>query len=163
MTAGRMTESSSAFLASRRSSSHATSAVRSRLWATLSFISREENGYGFSTGKADSYSVTFVTDLQKRRDQLFSPQLCPTIAAVEAKWREVEQEQIAFVEGVTDEGLNRMLPFRTIHVSLAHLMQHVANHSTYHRGQIALMMRQLNAEPIATDFHVFLVEGRMRR
>jgi uncharacterized damage-inducible protein DinB len=113
--------------------------------------------------KADSHSVTFVTDLQKRRDQLFSPQLCPTVAAVEAKWREVEQEQIAFVEGVTDEGLNRMLPFRTIHVSLAHLMQHAANHSTYHRGQIALMMRQLNAEPIATDFHVFLVEGRMRR
>jgi uncharacterized damage-inducible protein DinB len=43
---------------------------------------------------------------------------------------------------------------------LAHLMQHLANHSTYHRGQIALMMRQLNVEPLATDFHVFLVEGR---
>jgi uncharacterized damage-inducible protein DinB len=45
-------------------------------------------------------------------------------------------------------------------VRLAHLMQHLANHSTYHRGQIALMMRQLNVEPLATDFHVFLVEGR---
>jgi len=42
---------------------------------------------------------------------------------------------------------------------LAHLMQHLANHSTYHRGQVALMMRQLHAEPLATDFHVFLVEG----
>jgi uncharacterized damage-inducible protein DinB len=110
--------------------------------------------------KADSLSIPFVSDLQKRRDQLFNPELYPTIAAVEAKWREVEGEQIAFVEEVTDEGLNRMLPFRTTHESLAHLMQHVANHSTYHRGQIALMMRQLNAEPIATDFHVFLVEGR---
>jgi len=37
------------------------------------------------------------------------------------------------------------------------LMQHLANHSTYHRGQVALMMRQLHAEPLATDFHVFLV------
>jgi DinB family len=35
-------------------------------------------------------------------------------------------------------------------------MQHLANHSTYHRGQIALMMRQLDAEPQATDFHMFL-------
>jgi len=109
--------------------------------------------------KTDSYSVSFVSDLQKRRDQLFNPDLYPIIAAVEAKWREVEKAQIAFVENVTDEGLSKMLPFRTIHVSLAHLMQHVANHSTYHRGQIALMMRQLNAEPLATDFHVFLVEG----
>ena len=39
-------------------------------------------------------------------------------------------------------------------------MQHLANHSTYHRGQVALMMRQLNVEPLATDFHVFLVEGQ---
>jgi uncharacterized damage-inducible protein DinB len=39
-------------------------------------------------------------------------------------------------------------------------MQHLANHSTYHRGQVALMMRQLDAEPLATDFHLFLVEGR---
>src|SRR5580704_10884481 len=34
------------------------------------------------------------------------------------------------------------------------------DNSTYHRGQVALMMRQLDAEPLATDFHVFLVEGR---
>jgi len=39
-------------------------------------------------------------------------------------------------------------------------MQHLANHSTYHRGQVGLMMRQLASEPAATDFHVFLVEGR---
>jgi len=39
-------------------------------------------------------------------------------------------------------------------------MQHMANHSTYHRGQVGLMMRQLGAEPVATDFHEFLVEGR---
>ena len=51
-----------------------------------------------------------------------------------------------------------MLPFRGTRLSLMHLMQHVVNHSTYHRGQVALMMRQLGAEPLATDFHVFLVE-----
>jgi uncharacterized damage-inducible protein DinB len=38
-------------------------------------------------------------------------------------------------------------------------MQHLANHSTYHRGQVALMMRQLRAEASATDFHLFLVEA----
>lgn len=112
--------------------------------------------------KVGSPSVPFINDLRIRRDQFFAAALYPTIAAAEAKWREVEKEQIAFAESLTDEGLNRMLPFRTTHVSLAHLMQHVANHSTYHRGQIALMMRQLNAEPMATDFHVFLIEGRVK-
>ena len=51
-----------------------------------------------------------------------------------------------------------MFPVRTVQISLAHLMQHLANHSTYHRGQIALMLRTLGAEPLATDFHVFLAE-----
>ena len=29
------------------------------------------------------------------------------------------------------------------------MLQHVANHSTYHRGQIATMLRQLGAKPVA--------------
>jgi uncharacterized damage-inducible protein DinB len=72
----------------------------------------------------------------------------------------VETEQIEFVQLLTDEHLERMLPVRTTQVKLIHLMQHVANHSTYHRGQISLMMRQLDAVPEATDFHVFVMEGR---
>jgi uncharacterized damage-inducible protein DinB len=78
---------------------------------------------------------------------------------VQAKWTEVEKEQAEFVNGATNESLGKMLPFRTTQGSLAHLIQHLANHSTYHRGQVALMMRQLDAEPLATDFHMFLVEG----
>jgi len=34
----------------------------------------------------------------------------------------------------------------------------MSNHSTYHRGQISLMMRQLHAVPVATDFLIFLME-----
>jgi uncharacterized damage-inducible protein DinB len=64
------------------------------------------------------------------------------------------------VSSLTSETLEKMLPARGTQLSLAHLMQHLANHSTYHRGQIALMMRQLGAQPLATDFHVFLAEGR---
>jgi uncharacterized damage-inducible protein DinB len=39
-------------------------------------------------------------------------------------------------------------------------MQHLANHSTYHRGQVAEKMRQLGAIPVATDFAFFILEGR---
>lgn len=105
-------------------------------------------------------SAALVEDLRRRRDGLFKPDAFPSAAAVRSKWVEVEKAQAEFVDRVTNESLEKMLPFRTTQVSLAHLMQHMANHSTYHRGQVALMMRQLGAQPVATDFHVFLVEGR---
>jgi uncharacterized damage-inducible protein DinB len=110
--------------------------------------------------KEPSPNATFLAELRARRMVLFNPDVFPNATAVESKWAEVEKEQIEFVDHVTNELLETLLPFRTTHVPLAHLMQHLANHSTYHRGQVALMMRQLNAEPVATDFHEFLVEGR---
>ncbi len=110
--------------------------------------------------KEPTPDAAFVADLRKRREALFHSEAFPNAAAVQRKWAEVEKEQAKFVNGVTNESLGKILPFRTTQASLAHLMQHLANHSTYHRGQVALMMRQLGAKPVATDFHVFLLEAR---
>jgi uncharacterized damage-inducible protein DinB len=106
------------------------------------------------------HNPTELANLRTRRDALFNPHAFPNIGAVRLKWSEIEKEQTEFVDQVTNELLERMLPFRTTQVRLAYLMQHLANHSTYHRGQVALMMRQLASEPATTDFHVFLAEGR---
>ena len=35
----------------------------------------------------------------------------------------------------------------------------VVNHSTYHRGQVATMLRQLGATPAATDLLVYYDQG----
>ena len=110
--------------------------------------------------KSPSHSLGLLSELRERRDALFQPDALSDLAAVRLRWIELEKEQTEFVNRITDEDLKRMLPYRATELSLLHLMQHVANHSTYHRGQIALMMRQLGAEPLATDFHVFLAEGR---
>ena len=110
--------------------------------------------------KEPSPSSAFLTDLWTRQDALFHPSAFPNVAAVRSKWAEVEKEQAEFVNRVTNESLGRMLPVRTTQISLAHLMQHLANHSTYHRGQVSLMMRQLDAGPVATDFALFLLDGR---
>lgn len=109
--------------------------------------------------KEPSPSPAFLTDLWDRHDVLFRSDSFPNITGVKSKWAEVEREQVEFVNRVTNESLERMLPTRTTQLSLASLMQHLANHSTYHRGQVAMMMRQLSAKPIATDFSMFLVEG----
>jgi uncharacterized damage-inducible protein DinB len=112
--------------------------------------------------KEPSPSADFVRELWDRQEALFHPEAFPNVAAVQSKWAEIEKEQAEFVNGVTNESLERMLPLRNTQISLAHLMQHLANHSTYHRGQVALMMRQLGMKPVATDFHMFLVEGRVK-
>src|SRR5215472_8274080 len=108
--------------------------------------------------KQPSHSPAFLADLWDRHDTLFSPDAFPNLAAVRLKWAEIEKEQTEFVNSVTEEALEKMLPFRTTQLSLAYLMQHLVNHSTYHRGQVAVMMQQLDAKPLPTDFHVFLLE-----
>jgi uncharacterized damage-inducible protein DinB len=110
--------------------------------------------------KEPALTSAFVTELWDRIEVTFDPKAYSDVAAVRAKWGEVEREQIDFVSGVTDESLARMLPIRTTHLKLAHLMQHMANHSTYHRGQVSMMMRQLGGKPVATDFARFLLVGR---
>jgi uncharacterized damage-inducible protein DinB len=41
-------------------------------------------------------------------------------------------------------------------------LQHVVNHSTYHRGQVVTLLRQLGVEPIGSDLIAFY-RGRDRR
>lgn len=36
--------------------------------------------------------------------------------------------------------------------NVEHIMMHLVNHSTYHRAQIALLLRQKGHEPVNTDF-----------
>ena len=126
---------------------------------TLLHIVGSEWGW-LTCWKEPSPSSTFVADFWTRHNALFNPNAFPDLAAVQLKWAEVEREQVEFVNRVTNESLGRMLPVFTTQISLAHLMQHLANHSTYHRGQVTLMMRQLHKEPLSTDFAMFLMEGR---
>jgi uncharacterized damage-inducible protein DinB len=110
--------------------------------------------------KQPSITSAFVTEFWTRLDTVFPLNAFPDVAAVRLRWTAVEREQVEFVNRVTNESLGRMLPVLTSQISLAHLMQHLANHSTYHRGQVAEKTRQLGAVPVATDFAFFILEGR---
>ena len=105
-------------------------------------------------------NIAVLSDLRTRRDALFNSEAFPNPDALRPKWMEVEAEMADFVHALAPEALDRVLPVRGTQLKLAHILQHVANHSTYHRGQLALMLRQLGAVPLPTDFHVFLAEGR---
>jgi uncharacterized damage-inducible protein DinB len=124
---------------------------------TLVHIIRGEWGW-LTYWKSTSHSAAFLQSLWDEDNPIFRLSGFPDVTAVGRKWAEVEKEQIEFVNSVTEEDLRRTLPVLEKQLSLAHLMQHLANHSTYHRGQIASMIRRLGAEPLPTDFAFFLLQ-----
>ena len=95
---------------------------------------------------------------------MVDPAEFPRLDLVAAKWSQIEKEQAAFVKGVTDESLKEVITYvntrgETWRYPLTHMMQHLVNHSSYHRGQVSLMLRQLGAEPVPTDLLVFFDAG----
>jgi uncharacterized damage-inducible protein DinB len=87
--------------------------------------------------------------------------------AVRARWSEVEAEQRTFVDAVTSERLLTVVRYvnligQTWEYPLWRQMYHVVNHSTYHRGQLTTMLRQLGARPLPTDFLAFDDEQGLR-
>jgi uncharacterized damage-inducible protein DinB len=106
-------------------------------------------------------SEEMVAQLLAQRSVELKPELFANAEAVIVKWREIEGQQIAFVDSLTEEQLHQEIEFRGTRVQIWHLMQHLVTHSTYHRGQVTLMMRQLGAEPVASDFHVFVAEQNL--
>lgn len=98
---------------------------------------------------------------------LFEPAEFPNLDAVRTKWAEIETEQMDFVRQVTEESLKEVITYvntrnQTWRYPLGRLMQHLVNHSSYHRGQVANFLRQLGAQPAATDFLIYFdVEGKV--
>jgi uncharacterized damage-inducible protein DinB len=96
----------------------------------------------------------------------FSPALSPTdlpdLSSIAAEWARLEQEQEAFVQSLTDERLRAPCPVRENDYVLGELIQHAVNHSTHHRGQVVLMLRQLGRTPPDTGFRQFLAASRQK-
>src|SRR5580693_473426 len=58
--------------------------------------------------KEGSPGPAFLSDLWTRHDALFTPNAFPDVATVERKWVEVEKEQADFVNGLTNESLEKL-------------------------------------------------------
>jgi uncharacterized damage-inducible protein DinB len=85
------------------------------------------------------------------------------IASLEAKWNPAAADLLNFVSGLTQEDIDRVVEYKTMKFGVYsnpmwQSLQHVVNHGTYHRGQITTMLRQLGAQPLATDLMHFYRE-----
>jgi uncharacterized damage-inducible protein DinB len=88
---------------------------------------------------------------------LHKPEEFKTFDAITDYWKKVESSMTDFCEKLrTDNDLERRVTYKDIRGNsytqlLSHMMLHMINHSTYHRGQIVTMLRQLNITPVSTD------------
>jgi uncharacterized damage-inducible protein DinB len=68
---------------------------------------------------------------------------------------EIGQRWLEFIEGTED--FNRELVYKnytndSYKNNVEQIMIHLVNHSSYHRGQIAMLLRQKGFEPVNTDY-----------
>lgn len=87
----------------------------------------------------------------------------PTLESVRRRWAEVERNLLEYVALLTQQDLDRIISHKTLAgvpqaAPLWQMLQHLVNHGTYHRGQVATMLRQLDAKAISTDLILFYRE-----
>ncbi len=81
----------------------------------------------------------------------------PTVDSLRQRWETVEQDRNRFLQTLTPVSLQQSISYINLRgqpfaYPLWQQMIHVTNHSTYHRGQVTTLLRQLGAEPQNTDF-----------
>lgn len=84
----------------------------------------------------------------------------PDVESIRSRWRDVEREQKEFLDGLDGARLAEVISYvnlkgETFAYPLGRMLQHVVNHSTYHRGQVATILRQLGATPLSTDLLLY--------
>jgi uncharacterized damage-inducible protein DinB len=76
----------------------------------------------------------------------------PDAAFLRKSWNEEESKMRAYFETIDEDKLSRVIEYKALNGhpfsnQLCHMLQHVVNHGSYHRGQITTMCRQLGVAP----------------
>jgi uncharacterized damage-inducible protein DinB len=76
----------------------------------------------------------------------------PDVASLRKAWREHEQLMRAFFDALDGDGIKRVIEYKSLAGQPAasilwHMLQHVVNHASYHRGQVTTLLRQIGAAP----------------
>jgi len=87
----------------------------------------------------------------------------PDLDTVRRRFIEIDRNMVDFAASLNADDLHRIVQYKTVAGTaqaqpLWQMLQHVANHSTYHRGQVTTLLRQLGAKATSTDLIAFYRE-----
>jgi uncharacterized damage-inducible protein DinB len=92
-----------------------------------------------------------------------------SMAEVRSTWDALEAEEQAFIAGLGDADLARTVEYKNTEgkpfkAPLGQLLQHVANHATHHRSEIATMVTMLSGSPPDTGINTWILHrtGQLR-
>src|SRR2546422_1562985 len=83
-----------------------------------------------------------------------------TLAAARARWELIEREREAFLAGLTEPRLDETVAVKPssggeyLH-TFREMFRHAVDHSSYHRGQLVTLLRQVGATPPGTGLIAF--------
>jgi len=92
------------------------------------------------------------------------PSEVPTFPDLRSRWTRITEETAAFCKSLRDDkDVRRVVVYKDLKGNeyqqpLDQLMTHLVNHSSYHRGQVVTMLRQLGVRPIDTDLVIYFRE-----
>jgi len=92
-----------------------------------------------------------------------SPADFPDFETVQKRLTDIDRDLVDYVASLTADDVQRVIQFKTtagtaFSQPLWQMLQHLANHGTYHRGQVAAMLRQLGTKAVSTDLIGFYRE-----
>ena len=85
-----------------------------------------------------------------------------TLASIRTPWDEAEREQRAYIERLSAADHDRVIEYvgaggKAFGAPLGPLLQHVANHATHHRSEIATMLTIVSSSPPDTGLATYLL------
>lgn len=80
----------------------------------------------------------------------------PTCSSLADRWDDYRDEINSFILSLTEENLSHEISYKNLKeipysLELWKQMLHVTNHSSFHRGQVVTMLRQLKKQPPSLD------------
>ncbi|SRR5258706_14380301 len=92
---------------------------------------------------------------------LWSTESCRDLASLNDRWQDLIGRRTQLISELDQSRLTAEVAFKLLNgdansMRLADQMQHVANHSTMHRGQVVGMIRQVGIAPPSTDLLFYL-------
>ena len=86
-----------------------------------------------------------------------------TLEAAVSRWEEIERERAAFLGGLTERRLEDTVVVQPstggeFRHTFREMFRHAVDHSSYHRGQVVTMLRQVGVTPPNTGLFVYYRE-----